>query len=196
MAGKNEYRPKHSPFKILIYIIMVVVLLMGIGYLIRYTNQKKATFAEQIKALNEDEIAVMQTEESEKLTESTEPAISSEQPQDAESETETEIKENVFQKHILVLNGSGKDGMAAQWKKKLQEMGYENISIASYPGEVVDQTVIYSKNKDKAVDLEKLFSNPKVIEEAFTAEINEEETEDDLGDVEIYIVIGTSDSEA
>ena len=195
MSKRNEYEPQQSPLKILLYILTVLVLLGGITYLVKYTKQKQNDFVEQIKALNEDELAAQQTEKA-IMTETTVVTEQEQSSSNAESEAESEsenITEKIRDKHILVLNRSGKDGIAARWKEKLKSEGYQNVSIASYPGAAIEQTIIYAKDKAEITELEELFSNPEVTGEKFTADISDEES--NLEDVEIYIVIGTIDSE-
>lgn len=198
MARRKEYGPKRSPFRILLYLIVVVVLLAGIGFLVKYTKQKKDNFAEQIKALNEDERLAMETEaatESKKQAGLNEMENQTEVQTDTETETETETEETeILDKHILVLNATGQDGIAGQWKNYLEGLGYEQVSVASYPESVIEQTVIYNEKKENVTELEKLFSNPNVTEASFSTDMIAEE-DGNFDNVDIYIVIGTNDQE-
>ncbi len=55
MANRNEYGPRRSPFKVFLYILVVVILLGGIGYLVKCTREKKAAFEDQIRTMDEKE---------------------------------------------------------------------------------------------------------------------------------------------
>ena len=42
-----------------------------------------------------------------------------------------------------MLNGTGKVGVAAYWKRFLQGKGFTNVVMADYKGEINDHTVVY-----------------------------------------------------
>lgn len=218
MAKKNEYGPKRSPFRAFLYILAVVILLGGIGYLVKYTRQKQTAFEEQIKELNAKENSgteitggltgggnitpetsawdkAVSNGETEKASESEkDPAIT-----DAESETVSETEsesenEALLSRNILVLNGSGKDGMAAKWQKELEKEGYKNVECASFPGSALEQTRIYAEKEEDVADLKKLFPEAEVTADEFTANITMEDGSTPE-DVEIYIIIGKNDAE-
>ncbi len=42
-----------------------------------------------------------------------------------------------------MLNGTGKAGVAAYWKRFLQGKGFTNVVMADYKGEINDHTVVY-----------------------------------------------------
>ena len=44
---------------------------------------------------------------------------------------------------IIVLNGTGKAGVAAYWKRFLQGKGFTNVVMADYKGEINDHIVVY-----------------------------------------------------
>ena len=75
---------------------------------------------------------------------STQPETSAEVSMQAESESELQTKETVAEgDRVIVLNGTGKSGVAAYWKRFLQMKGVANIVIADYKGSVDDRTVVY-----------------------------------------------------
>ena len=75
MAKRNLYGRKQNPFKILLYIVAVLLLLGGIAYLVMCSREKKESFQQQIKTMEADE------------TESVAP------PREKETETESEAEE-------------------------------------------------------------------------------------------------------
>lgn len=112
--------------------------------------------------------------------------------EDREEEDNTAVKKQ----HILLLNGSGKDGMAARWQKKLEKAGYTNVTVASFPGHSIEQTRIYVEREEEEAELEDLkeqFSGAEVTTAPFTAEITLEDGSAPK-DVELYIIIGKNDT--
>ena len=222
MAKRESYGPQHSPFKIFLYIVIIVLLLGGIAYLVTCTRVKQAAFQEQIRELGAQETEFVQKkqtvqEESETETKSTEKATAQTEKKEAsteagtekaaegtsESETESETgSENVknstaIQKqHILLLNGSGKDGMAARWQAELTKAGYTNVSVASFPGQAIEQTRIYverEEEKEELTDLKAQFAGVEVTTEPFSADITLEDGTTPK-DVDLYIIIGKNDA--
>ena len=145
MAKRESYGPHRSPFKIFLYIVIIVLLLGGIAYLVKCTRVKQAAFQEQIRELGAQETefvqkkqtvqeesetetkkstekATAQTEKKETSTEAeTEKAAEGTSESETESETGSENVKNstaIQKQHILLLNGSGKDGMAARWQAR------------------------------------------------------------------------------
>lgn len=212
--AKNDIGPKRSPFRAFLYILAVVVLLGGIGYLVKYTRQKQTAFEEQIKELGAKENGG--TENTDSLTEAgdvtpktsawdkavssgdTEKASVSEADTVAtETETESEAEtedEALLSRNIMVLNGSGKDGMASKWQKELTQEGYKNVEGASFPGSAIEQTRIYAEKEEDVADLKKLFPEAEVTADEFTANITMEDGSAP-GDVDVYIIIGKNDAE-
>ena len=225
MKKRESYGPQRSPFKIFLYIVVVVLLLGGIAYLVKDTRARRAVFQEQIQELGARETEFVQTkqsvrEESETETtknKSTEKAAA--QPDKKETSTEAETEKategtseseteseagnetaknsaDVQKQHILLLNGSGKDGMAGKWQEKLTKAGYTNVSVASFPGLAIEQTRIYvEKEEDEAklTDLKAQFSGVEVTTDAFTADITLEDGSAPK-DVDLYIIIGKNDA--
>ena len=216
MAKRESYGPPHSPFKIVIYILVVAALVAGIGYLVKCTRVRRADFQTQIQELGQNETEYVQvktavTEEetevkqtssdsdtAKKQTAVTEPSTATEQTTEGQTETESEtVKASAADlgRHILLLNGSGKDGMAAVWKTKLEKAGYTHVSVASFPGRSIDQTRIYVEKEEEAADsLKSLFTGVEVTTEPFTADITLEDGSAPK-DVDLYIIIGKNDVE-
>ena len=219
MAKRESYGPQRSPFKIFLYIVIIVLLLGGIAYLVKCTRVKQAAFQEQIRELGAQETEFVQKkqtvqEESETETnKSTEKATAQTEKKEAsteagtertsESETESEAgSENaknstaIQKQHILLLNGSGKDGMAARWQAELTKAGYTNVSVASFPGQAIEQTRIYverEEEKEELTDLKAQFAGVEVTTEPFSADITLEDGTTPK-DVDLYIIIGKNDA--
>lgn len=214
MAKRESYGPPHSPFKIVIYILVVAALVAGIGYLVKCTRVRRADFQTQIQELGQNETEYVQvktavTEEetevkqtssdsdtAKKQTAVTEPATATEQTTEGQTETESEtVKASAADlgRHILLLNGSGKDGMAAVWKTKLEKAGYTHVSVASFPGRSIDQTRIYVEKEEEADAVKDLFTSVEVTTDPFTADITLEDGSAPK-DVEIYIIVGKNDA--
>lgn len=206
MAKKHDYGQKSSPFKILLFLAAAVILLVGIVYLVKCTREKQAAFEAQIEELKNKEKQTLTEDEQELSTEAlqaanawnkvgkqTETESETESESESETESETELPE-VKQKKILVLNGSGQDGMAAKWEKKLTKEGYEDVSIASYPASAIEHTRIYTEDEEEVEVLAALFDDPEVTENEFTTNITMEDGSKPK-DIEIYVIIGRADGE-
>ena len=228
MKKRESYGPQRSPFKIFLYIVVVVLLLGGIAYLVKDTRARRAVFQEQIQELGARETEFVQkkqsviteteteakenksnektsavTAQTEKDETSADAVTEAETDEISESETESETgSENaknstaVQNQHILLLNGSGKDGMAAKWKEKLKKAGYTNVTVASFPGQALEQTRIYvekEEDEENLAELKEQFSGIEVTTDAFTADITLEDGSAPK-DVDLYIIIGKNDA--
>ena len=214
MSKRESYGPQRSPFQIFLYIVVIVLLLGGIAYLVKCTRVKQAAFQEQLQELGAQETefvqpkkTVTETEQPEtseaKNTEKTQATESATEQKDAaetesnaetESESENAKAENTDKgRHILLLNGSGKDGVAAKWKETLTKDGYTNVSVASFPGSAIEQTRIYVEKEAEADEVKNLFSGAEITTDAFTAEITLEDGSAPK-DVDLYIIIGKNDA--
>lgn len=218
MAKRNLYGRKQNPFKILLYIVAVLLLLGGIAYLVMCSREKKESFQQQIKTMEADETeyaAPPREKETETESEAEKQTSASDEKKpsaigendkketdavtETESETETETESEPMpqaakEKQILLLNASGSDGVAARWKTKLTREGYKKVAIASYPGSSIEQTRIYVKEEAEADEIKKLFAQPWVTTDEFTARVEDlPDSVEDPEDIEIYIVIGIKD---
>ena len=214
MSKRESYGPQKSPFKIFLYIVVIVLLLGGIAYLVKCTRVKQAAFQEQLQELGAQETefvqmkkTVTETEQPEtseakntEKTQATESATEQKDTAEAESNAETESESETAKaentdkgRHILLLNGSGKDGVAAKWKETLTKAGYTNVSVASFPGSAIEQTRIYVEKEAEADEVKNLFSGAEITTDAFTAEITLEDGSAPK-DVDLYIIIGKNDA--
>ena len=98
---------------------------------------------------------------------------------------------------IMILNGTGKSGVAAYWKRILGAKGYTHIVMADYKGTVEAQTVVYLKNGgDAPVDFYSCYPTLKVKEEAFELSDDVKITagQDEYDSYDVWIVVGKDDA--
>lgn len=173
MAGNRRRKRENSGMHAFLYVLVVLVLLCGMGYLFYYSRSQAKERQEYIRELESKEMAtkdfveVTIFEEPESETESeaqsstpevqTETQTESETEPESETSTQTETSAEVSMKaesgaesqaivegdRVIVLNGTGKAGVASYWKRFLQMKGVANIVIADYKGSVGDRTVVY-----------------------------------------------------
>ena len=136
--------------------------------------------------------AILDTKE-ETATEKTE---ETETESETETETESELLSAAEQNaHVLLLNASGKAGVAGAWKQELTKDGYGHVSTASYTGSTKEQTRIYIKKSHRklAEHLKELFTNAELRFDTFTEGFEMSEGDEKPEDVDIYVLIGRED---
>ena len=96
---------------------------------------------------------------------------------------------------MLLLNASGKAGIAGAWKQELTKGGYGHVSTASYTGSTKEQTRIYIKKSHRklAEHLKELFTNVELRFDTFTEGFEMSEGDEKPEDVDIYVLIGRED---
>ena len=241
MAGNRRRKQENSGMHAFLYVLVVLVLLCGMGYLFYYSRSQAKERQEYIRELESKEMATkdfveatifeepesetesesqsstqeVQTEtqteseiESESETKpesetSTQTETSAEVSMQAESESESQTKEVVAEgDRVIVLNGTGKSGVASYWKRFLQMKGVANIVIADYKGSVGDRTVVYvAEGSDAPKGVYDCFPNAEYregsLEESDPESKNnikaaKDQTEYDTYDV--WIVVGKDDA--
>ena len=241
MAGNRRRKQENSGMHAFLYVLVVLVLLCGMGYLFYYSRSQAKERQEYIRELESKEMATkdfveatifeepesetesesqsstqeVQTEtqteseiESESETKpesetSTQTETSAEVSMQAESESESQTKEAVAEgDRVIVLNGTGKSGVASYWKRFLQMKGVANIVIADYTGSVDDRTVVYvAEGSDAPKGVYDCFPNAEYregsLEESDPESKNnikaaKDQTEYDTYDV--WIVVGKDDA--
>lgn len=234
MAGNRRRKRENSGMHAFLYVLVVLVLLCGMGYLFYYSRSQAKERQEYIKELESKEMATkdfvevtifeepeseteseadssmseVQTEtqtepepetESESET-STQPETSAEVSMQAESESESQaIAEG---DRVIVLNGTGKSGVASYWKRFLQMKGVANIVIADYKGSVGDRTVVYvAEGSDAPKGVYDCFPNAEYregsLEESDPESKNNIKAAKDQTEYETYdvwIVVGKDDA--
>lgn len=241
MAGNRRRKQENSGMHAFLYVLVVLVLLCGMGYLFYYSRSQAKERQEYIRELESKEMATkdfveatifeepesetesesqsstqeVQTEtqteseiESESETEpesetSTQTETSAEVSMQAESESESQTKEAVAEgDRVIVLNGTGKSGVASYWKRFLQMKGVANIVIADYKGSVGDRTVVYvAEGSDAPKGVYDCFPNAEYregsLEESDPESKNNIKAAKDQTEYETYdvwIVVGKDDA--
>ncbi len=241
MAGNRRRKRENSGMPAFLYVLVVLVLLCGMGYLFYYSRSQAKERQEYIRELESKEMATkdfvevtifeepeseteseaqsstqeVQTEtqteseiESESETEpesetSTQTETSAEVSMQAESESESQTKEAVAEgDRVIVLNGTGKSGVASYWKRFLQMKGVANIVIADYKGSVGDRTVVYvAEGSDAPKGVYDCFPNAEYregsLEESDPESKNNIKAAKDQTEYETYdvwIVVGKDDA--
>lgn len=200
MARRNGYGQERNPLKMVLYIIAVLAMLGCIGYLVYSSRVSSQEYQENVRraAAEETELETEERKterETEKTTEqdTTANKKDTESPE-TESETDTEAALVMTDLSILVLNGTGKPGVAGYWKTQLEKRGYTNVTPASYTETVGDETVIYAANNAQTGIFKELFPNAETkigtvdtgLEAATGIPLPEK--------CDVYIIIGNKDA--
>ena len=223
MAKKQKLDYERNPWKMVLYIIVVLLLIGSLMYLMYHTRQQKKAYQDQLRELGTQETEYIRpTREQESETEtqsvSAEKTIkkSSETSKDEttvsedndkigyESESETEeiqgettvtLDVSGYLAHVLLLNASGRAGVAGAWRKELEKDGYKNVTIASYTGSAKEQTQIYVRKSRRklAEHLKELFTNAEMKFDTFTEGFEMSDGDEKPEDVDIYVLIGRED---
>lgn len=232
MAGNRRRKRENSGMHAFLYVLVVLVLLCGMGYLFYYSRSQAKERQEYIKELESKEMATKDFveatifEEPESETESeadssmsevqTETQTESEAEPESETSTQTETSAEVSMQaeseseskaiaegdRVIVLNGTGKAGVASYWKRFLQMKGVANIVIADYKGSVGDRTVVYvAEGSDAPEGVYDCFPNAEYregsLEESDPESKNNIKAAKDQTEYETYdvwIVVGKDDA--
>lgn len=177
MAGNRRRKQDNSGVHAFLYVLVVLVLLCGMGYLFYYSRSQANERQEYIRELESKEAAtkdvvqvtVPAEPESETISEAESSTTEAQTEIESESETESHLESesettsetesqsivtesaksteadlfSADNPRIIVLNGTGKAGVAAYWKRFLQGKGFTNVVMADYKGEISDHTVVY-----------------------------------------------------
>ena len=240
MAGNRRRKQDNSGVHAFLYVLVVLVLLCGMGYLFYYSRSQAKERQEYIRVLESKEAAtkdvvqvtVPEEPESETISEaeSSTPEVQTDTQTEIESESETEshlesesetknetesqsiasesaksTEADLFSAEnprIIVLNGTGKAGVAAYWKRFLQGNGFTNVVMADYKGEINDHTVVYvtaGGNAPKGVY--DLFPNAEYREEGLDSADPNADTNVKIPDsqkkfdsYDVWIVVGKDDA--
>lgn len=239
MAGNRRRRQDNSGVHAFLYVLVVLVLLCGMGYLFYYSRSQANERQEYIRELESKEAAtkdvVQVTVPAEPESETISEAESSmpEVQTETQTETQTEIEsESEFETEshlesesettsetesaksteadlfsadnprIIVLNGTGKAGVAAYWKRFLQGKGFTNVVMADYKGEINDHTVVYVTAGGNAPEgVYDLFPNAEYREEGLDSADPNADTNVKIPDsqkkfdfYDVWILVGKDDA--
>lgn len=240
MAGNRRRKQDNSGVHAFLYVLVVLVLLCGMGYLFYYSRSQANERQEYIRELESKEAAtkdvvqvtVPEEPESETISEaeSSTPEVQTETQTEVESESETEsllesesetasetesqsivtesaksTEADLFSAEnprIIVLNGTGKAGVAAYWKRFLQGKGFTNVVMADYKGEISDHTVVYVTAGGNAPEgVYDLFPNAEYREEGLDSADPNVDTNVKIPDsqkkfdfYDVWILVGKDDA--
>lgn len=246
MAGNRRRRQDNSGVHAFLYVMVVLVLLCGMGYLFYYSRSQANERQEYIRELESKEAAtknvvqvtVTAEPESEKISEAessmpeaqtetqtetqteiefesefeTESHLESESETTSETESQSIVTESAKSTEadlfsadnprIIVLNGTGKAGVAAYWKRFLQGKGFTNVVMADYKGEINDHTVVYVTAGGNAPEgVYDLFPNAEYREEGLDSADPNADTNVKIPDsqkkfdfYDVWILVGKDDA--
>ena len=248
MAGNRRRRQDNSGVHAFVYVLVVLVLLCGMGYLFYYSRSQANERQEYIRELESKEAAtkdlvqvtVPEEPESETISEaeSSTPEAQTETQTETQEETQTEVEsesetESLLESEsetasetesqsiasesaksteadlfsaenprIIVLNGTGKAGVAAYWKRFLQGKGFTNVVMADYKGEISDHTVVYVTAGGNAPEgVYDLFPNAEYREEGLDSADPNADTNVKIPDsqkkfdfYDVWILVGKDDA--
>lgn len=249
MAGNRRRRQDNSGVHAFLYVLVVLVLLCGMGYLFYYSRSQANERQEYIRELESKEAATKdvatkdvvqvtvpaepesetiseaesstpeaqtetqtetQTEiesesETESLPESESETTSETESQSIATESAKSTEADLFSAdnpRIIVLNGTGKAGVAAYWKRFLQGKGFTNVVMADYKGEISDHTVVYVTAGGNAPEgVYDLFPNAEYREEGLDSADPNADTNVKIPDsqkkfdfYDVWILVGKDDA--
>ena len=248
MAGNRRRKQDNSGVHAFLYVLVVLVLLCGMGYLFYYSRSQANERQEYIRELESKEAAtkdlvqvtVPEEPESETISEaeSSTPEAQTETQTETQEETQTEVEsesetESLLESEsetasetesqsiasesaksteadlfsaenprIIVLNGTGKAGVAAYWKRFLQGKGLTNVVMADYKGEISDHTVVYVTAGGNAPEgVYNLFPNAEYREEGLDSADPNADTNVKIPDsqkkfdfYDVWILVGKDDA--
>ena len=238
MAGNRRRKRENSGMHAFLYVLVVLVLLCGMGYLFYYSRSQAKERQEYIRELESKEAAtkdlvqvtVPAEPESETISEaeSSTPEAQTETQTEVESETESLLESesetasetesqsiasesaksteadlfSAENPRIIVLNGTGKAGVAAYWKRFLQGKGFTNVVMADYKGEISDHTVVYVTAGGNAPEgVYDLFPNAEYREEGLDSADPNADTNVKIPDsqkkfdfYDVWILVGKDDA--
>lgn len=219
MAKKQNLNYERNPWKMVLYIILVLLLIGCLAFLVYRTRQQKQAYQDRVQQMKSQETEYVQDKEkneteteTEQTTETevkktsatsakkqTEKAAAATTPESDEEETqgETTVTLDVsgYLAHVLLLNASGREGVAGAWRKELEKDGYKNVTIASYTGSTKEQTQIYvqKSRRELADHLQEIFKNADVHYDTFSEGFEMPDGDEKPEDVDIYVLIGRED---
>lgn len=246
MAGNRRRGQDNSGVHAFVYVLVVLVLLCGMGYLFYYSRSQANERQEYIRELESKEAAtkdvvqvtVPAEPESETISEAessmpevqtetqtetqteiesesefeTESHLESESETTSETESQSIVTESAKSTEadlfsadnprIIVLNGTGKAGVAAYWKRFLQGKGFTNVVMADYKGEINDHTVVYVTAGGNAPEgVYDLFPNAEYREEGLDSADPNADTNVKIPDsqkkfdfYDVWILVGKDDA--
>ncbi len=106
----------------------------------------------------------------------------------AKTEATTEAPQVDFGIKVAVLNGTQTNGLAGAWKEKLNGMGYTSVEAGNYQS-TTEASKIYILKEGKGAEFASYFNGATTE----TTEFNAADTDVDIKDLDVLVVIGTKD---
>lgn len=182
-----------------IYIILVLALLAGIGYLayrsyienleqeehVRQAAAQETEYESEIRKKVETQSETSVTTTTEDGTTATTITTTTTDG----SATATTDSEPEKEKSIVVLNATGVEGVAAKWQEALTTKGYKNLTIGSY-NQQKTTTIICTTDAKLAQTLKSIFTDA-TIQDTLSAE----GSDISLDNADACVIIGTDHQE-
>ena len=218
MSGKSnhkrKYKKERNPFLMVIYILAVLALLGCLVFLVRQRREEHALYEAKLQQAKESE-----TIEAKELSwAKEETTVKDELPEEAEQQedtqapaptevpaatasptatqvpTPTEEPQPHYQAAVVILNGTGKEGLAGKWATSVGNAGYGNVKAFNYTKAVEDHTVIYAATEEAGKEFLTLFPQGEVRVGSIQEGIVEGTTRPVAPQADVYIVLGTNES--
>ena len=197
MDRKTMLRVFGEAFLRSIVVLMAIAIIgFAVFFAIKVNSDKKVLEEAEAKIntteYTEDELHNMLEEENAKDTEgqTTEEATTEE----ATTEETTEAQKiPSTDKNILILNSTSVAGLASDWNKKINEVGFSNTAIGNYNSGSETQTKIYVSEEGMGEDLLAYFNDAVIVVGALeTSQYTIKSGS--ISTVDIFIIVGSNDS--
>ena len=201
MKNKHLYEEEKNPFQMVIYIILVLALLAGIGYLayssyienleqeehVRQAAAQETEYESEIRKKVEAQSETSTTTTTEGgTTAATTTTTTTTTEGSATATTESEFER---EKSITVLNATGTEGVAAKWQEALTAKGYKNLAIGSY-NQQKTTTIICTADEKLAQTLKSIFTDA-TIQDALPTE----GSDISLDNADACVIVGTDNKD-
>lgn len=169
------------------------------------SEAESSTPEAQTETQTETQTEIESESETESHLESESETTSETESQSIVTESDKSTEADLFSAdnpRIIVLNGTGKAGVAAYWKRFLQGKGFTNVVMADYKGEISDHTVVYVTAGGNAPEgVYDLFPNAEYREEGLDSADPNADTNVKIPDsqkkfdfYDVWILVGKDDA--
>lgn len=186
----------------LVTLMAVAIIGFGAFFLIKVNTDRKQqannATTEQSATYSSSELeAMLELENANDTEEATTEEVTTEAPTTEEVTTEAPTTEAPdipsTDKNIMVLNGTGINGLAGRWQSKLRNAGFSSVATGdSYLGKEA-QTRIYVAEEGMGKDLSSYFTDA-VISVGLLGTSDYRLRNGSMSQVDIFIVIGSNDT--
>ena len=168
--------------KAIVIILGLVILAMG-AYLVKYTLTEEDKASEQ----ELDDNVLVDVDDDIFLASDTD--VVEEGAEDMLFDSEEGEGDIKTDEKIVVLNATETSGLAAAWKEKLAEAGFEKIEIGNYFGSKLDTTRIVVTEDGKGDNLKAIVTNATLE----TGDPSSVECDANVDGAKAIIIVGKSD---